>query len=168
MDSRAPRFLEFLALERGLSSHTVRAYGCDLKQFEDFLRRHWNLDADAAPVADDIGPDDVRTFLAREHSHNSPATRRRKLSALRAFLDWVADHRGDDRNPARSLNSPRLGQHLPNVLSSLPWAEWANETSVVRPIQAQRQPGYLRRRHPQNRRPLQDASQAKGDRLRAR
>jgi len=117
MDSLVPRFLEHLALERGLSAHTIRAYGRDLKQFGDFLGRHWNLAADLAPEADDIGPDDVRSFLAREHAQHSPATRRRKLSALRAFLDWVADHRGDDRNPARALNSPRLGQHLPNVLS---------------------------------------------------
>jgi integrase/recombinase XerC len=122
MHSQVTRFLEHLALERGLSAHTVRAYGRDLQQFEAFLRRHWHLAADAAPATDDIGPADVRTFLAREHGGHSPATRRRKLSSLRTFLDWVADHRGDERNPARALHSPRLGRHLPNVLS-VPEAE---------------------------------------------
>jgi len=122
MHSQVARFLQHLAVERGLSAHTVRAYGRDLQQFEQFLRGHWRLAADAALVADDIGPADVRTFLAREHGHHSPATRRRKLSSLRSFLDWVADHRGDERNPARALHSPRLGRHLPNVLS-VPEAE---------------------------------------------
>ena len=34
----------------------------------------------------------------------------------------MADHRGDDRNPARALSSPKLRQHLPHVLS-IPEAE---------------------------------------------
>jgi len=118
MDRRLPSFLEHLRLERGLSEHTLRAYERDLVQVSDFLRERWSLPLhEAGPDADRIEPRDVRAFLAACHGKNSPATRRRKLSALRTFLDWVAEHRGDDRNPARALASPKRRRRLPNVLT---------------------------------------------------
>ena len=117
MDGRLPRFLEFLSLERGLSPHMVRAYGRDLRQFRDFLVEHWGLGEQGAPSVERVTSADVRSFLAREHAHHSASTRRRKLSALRTFLDWAADRRGDDHNAARALNSPKRRSHLPSVLS---------------------------------------------------
>ena len=118
MDDLLVRFLESLSLERGLSVHTVRAYHRDIRQFREFLVLHWGLAEDQVPNTSRITPADVRSFLAREHAHHSPSTRRRKLSALRTFLDWVADRRGDDRNAARSLSSPKRRTHLPSVLSA--------------------------------------------------
>tara|TARA_Y100001968_G_scaffold331621_2_gene386879 strand:+ start:1189 stop:2178 length:990 start_codon:yes stop_codon:yes gene_type:complete len=118
MDERLPRFLDFLRVERGLSLHTVRAYERDLHQLRQFLVGHWGLSAGQGPSADRIEAVDVRSFLAREHAHSSPATRRRKLSAMRTFLDWVAERRGDERNPARAINSPRRRHRLPSVLSA--------------------------------------------------
>ncbi|MBN95162.1 MAG: tyrosine recombinase [Deltaproteobacteria bacterium] len=118
MERRLPSFLEHLRLERGLSQHTLRAYERDLVQVRDFLRERWCLEPDEeGPDVDRIEPVDVRAFLAACHGKNSPATRRRKLSALRTFLDWVAEHRGDDRNPARALSSPKRRRRLPNVLT---------------------------------------------------
>jgi len=118
MDRRLPSFLDHLRLERGLSQHTLRAYERDLTQVLHFLRERWAISSnEPGPDADRIQPIDVRAFLAACHGKNSPATRRRKLSALRTFLDWVAEHRGDARNPARALASPKRGRRLPNVLT---------------------------------------------------
>ena len=128
MKELLPRFLEFLSLERGLSVHTVRAYGRDLGQFQAFLLDHWGLADGQSPEVERISAAEVRSFLAREHAHHSPSTRRRKLSALRTFLDWAADRRGDDRNAARALSSPKRGRHLPGVLSA-PEAESMLEPS---------------------------------------
>lgn len=58
----------------------------------------------------------MRAFLASQTSL-SAATRKRRLSAIRSFFDWVAEQRGDDRNPARALSAPRAPRRLPHVLS---------------------------------------------------
>lgn len=114
---RLERFLDHLRAERGLSPATVRAYRRDLLQLRDFLRERWELGQDELPDLDRLEPREVRAFLALRHGRSSPATRARKLAAIRTFGDWLADLRGDDRNPGRPLSSPRLGRHLPRVLA---------------------------------------------------
>ena len=113
---RLAGFLDHLRAERGLSPATIRAYRRDLLQLGEFLVARWTLKADKEPDLDRLDPRDVRAFLALRHGRSSPATRARKLAAVRTFGDWLADHRGDDRNPGRPLSSPKRGQHLPRVL----------------------------------------------------
>jgi len=108
---RIPAFLEHLRAERGLSPHTLRAYRRDLEQLAAWLaERGWS-------DVDQLTPRDVRAFLARAHGTAAPSTRARKLSAIRTFLDWCAEHRGDDVNPARVLSAPKKGRRLPRTLS---------------------------------------------------
>ncbi len=104
------RFVQHLRIERGLSEHTIRAYQRDLEQLAAHLQERGTTDVDA------LTPRDLRGFLAARHARSSAATRARKLSSVRTFLDWVAERRGDDRNPARALSAPRGSHHLPHVL----------------------------------------------------
>ena len=113
---RLERFLDHLRAERGLSPATTRAYRRDLLQLRDFLFVRWALEQGELPDLDRLDPREVRAFLALRHGRSAPATRARKLAAIRTFCDWLADLRGDDRNPGRPLASPRLGRHLPRVL----------------------------------------------------
>ncbi len=113
---RLDTFLGHLRAERGLSGETLRAYSVDLVQLGEFLSGRWGL-GDADPDFDEVTVQDIRAFLALVHGEASPATRARKLSSMRTFLDWIAEHRGDDRNPARSVSSPRRGLRLPTTLS---------------------------------------------------
>ena len=119
---RVPAFLDHARAERGLSPHTLRAYRRDLEQLAQWLQE------DGVTDADTLAPRDVRAFLARAHGAAAPATRARKLSAIRSFLDWCADHRGDDVNPARVLSAPKKGRRLPRTLS-VPDAERLVEAS---------------------------------------
>lgn len=114
---RLPAFLDHLRAERGLSPNTLRAYALDLSQFASFLREREGLANDQEPDLDALDPRQVRAFLALAHGSSAPATRARKLAAIRTMCDWIADHRGDDRNPARAISSPRCGRHLPRTLS---------------------------------------------------
>ena len=83
MTARLAAFLEFLALNRNVSAHTVRAYESDLTQFLD----HAAAAAGVAPA--DLDParldrDAVRSFLAGVHRKGQArATAARKLAAVR-------------------------------------------------------------------------------------
>jgi integrase/recombinase XerC len=114
---RLRSFLEHLRVERGLADLSIRAYGLDLGQFGEFLRLRDGLRPDRLPDVDKLNVRDVRAFLAQIHASHSSSSRARKLSTIRTFLDWVADQRGDDRNPARIVVSPKRSQRLPEVLS---------------------------------------------------
>jgi integrase/recombinase XerC len=129
MTHRIPRFLEHLRVQRGLSAHTLRAYERDLLQ----LREHLVVKGDATGCVDELDPRGVRQFLAARHARSSPATRARKLSAIRTFLDWVAEGRGDDRNPARGVASPKQRHRLPQTLSESEAACLAEGVPSVRP-----------------------------------
>ena len=114
---RLEAFLEHLRVERGLAQRSIRAYGLDLRQFRDFLSEREGVPAGQEPNVDELGPRDIRAYLAQLHRSHTSSSRRRKLSALRSFLDWVALRRGDDRNPARAIHAPKQSQRLPEVLS---------------------------------------------------
>jgi integrase/recombinase XerC len=111
------RFLEHLALERGLSEHTVAAYAGDLGRFVEFLARDY-LAKDAARITlDDAGPDAVRAYSAWLHARGlQSGSRARALSALRAFFRWACRIGEAKSNPAERVRSPkrekRITQHL--------------------------------------------------------
>ena len=107
-------FVDHLRAERALSPHTVRAYEHDVAQFGGWLA----AERGSISFPDGVQAKDVRAFLARRHGDHDPATRGRKLSALRTFFDWWSDRQGHDRNPARGLVGPRLPRKLPTVLSA--------------------------------------------------
>lgn len=114
---RLPAFLEQLRVERGLADLSIRAYRTDLVQFAEFMTVRRGLQSGDLADADCLDVPDIRSFLADLHGSHSSSSRARKLSVLRTFLDWLADRRGDDRNPARVVLSPKRAQRLPEVLS---------------------------------------------------
>jgi integrase/recombinase XerC len=106
------RYLQELARE-GVSAHTLRAYGADLRHF-----------GESAPV--DPGAVDVlalRQWLAglyREDREN--VTIRRKLAAVRGLFRFLAREGVVKTNVARLLRTPKAPLKLPEVMS----AEQAN------------------------------------------
>ncbi len=110
MRTAVDRFLQQLLAIRGRSPRTVDAYRRDLLQAASHLEERGITELDS------IEPRDLRSFLAVVHGASSPATRARKLAALRSFFDWVAEREGHERNPARRLSSPKQARTLPRVL----------------------------------------------------
>ena len=111
MEDRVAAFVQHLFVTRNLSPHTAKAYRTDLAQMGRFLEARGRGDLS------EVTTRDLRAFLA-SLSSLAATTRARKLSALRTFFDWVAEERGDGRNPARALGAPRKAQRLPHVLSA--------------------------------------------------
>ena len=104
-------YLDSLAMERGLSGHTVSAYERDLNRLgRDLAERRIDLLTADAP--------DLQGHLRRlrEGGLSSRSTAR-ALAAIRGFYSYlVLDSRRDD-NPAINLVSPKQWKQLPKVLS---------------------------------------------------
>ena len=111
MDAAVGSFLEYLAVERGASPHTLRSYAADLTEFTRFL---------AEERVDDSGawtPGRSGRYLARLHQRRlSKATIARKLAAVRSCFRFLARRGSLEGNPARQVRSPRLGRRLPSFL----------------------------------------------------
>jgi integrase/recombinase XerC len=104
-------FLKVLAGERGVSPHTLSAYGTDLRQFRAFLRDE--------PVArwDAVTPPVVRRYLAvlgRRYARTAIA---RKLSALRSFYRYLYREGKVTRHPLALVKTPKLPRRLPKFLT---------------------------------------------------
>ncbi len=111
-----PAWSDALLAERGLSPCTVEAYGQDVGLFLLFLDE-LNA-APPAPARQQLAEDDILLFLAWLRSRqNTWRSLARRLSALRNFFDFAVEHAVLPANPAALLDSPRLPQYLPEVLS---------------------------------------------------
>jgi len=106
-------FLRHLDRERNASPHTVRAYGEDLAQFARHVRAELGRDGHPRDVDHLL----IRAFLARLHRQGvKPVSAARKLATLRTFFRYLCREGVLDRNPARSLLSPRLEKRVPTYL----------------------------------------------------
>ncbi len=107
----AEAFIEMLTAERGASKNTVIAYRGDLLDLLGFLarRKQGAVTADAAAL---------RAYLkALDYLGMTPRTVARRLSVIRQFFRFLLAERLREDDPASTLDSPRLGQPLPKVLS---------------------------------------------------
>lgn len=120
----APRWLDHLLAERGLSLHTVEAYGQDVAQFLDFLRELTGLTSeehqDAATQDATVDVDEQLLFLHLAWLRKRGQTGRslsRHLSALRGFFAYGVECGKLRENPAVLMENPKLPSLLPEVLS---------------------------------------------------
>jgi len=110
-------FLRFLALNRNLSAHTVRAYESDLTQFIGFAA------AQADVKKRDLDPSQLdravlRGFLADLHKHGqSRATAARKLAAVRTFFRYLRREAIIDDDPGALVATPKRDIRMPAHLS---------------------------------------------------
>ena len=113
MQAEIAAFLRHLDRERNASPHTVRAYGEDLEQFARHVRSE--LGREGRPK--DVDHLLIRAFLARLHRQGlKSVSAARKLATLRTFFRYLCREGILDRNPARSLLSPRLEKRVPTYL----------------------------------------------------
>lgn len=105
------RYRIHLRLEKGLSANTLDAYMSDIAKFSVFLDNE-NL------TLLDVSLDDFRSFLAALSDVGiHPRTQARLLSSLRSFYAFLKMDGFIDENPTEMLKSPKLGLHLPDVLT---------------------------------------------------
>jgi integrase/recombinase XerD len=112
------RFLDHLAVERGLSPNTIAAYGRDLRRYARFLTRRHVTDAAA------VEPDAVSAFVASVSSARYGDGRRyratsvvRALSSVRSFHRFLLREGLAEGDPTDGVVRPRTPRSLPRPLS---------------------------------------------------
>jgi integrase/recombinase XerC len=105
-------FDEYLALERGRSDHTRRAYLGDLRSLFDFLAERV-----PNPGLDRLNLPVLRSWLAVQASAGSARTTlARRTSAVKTFTAWATRRGLLSSDPAARLQMPKAQRTLPAVL----------------------------------------------------
>lgn len=104
-------FKGYLSLQRGLSSNTVEAYIFDVGKLIDYLME------DGIPLRD-VDYDRLENFAAALYDLGiADTSRKRVLSGTKSFFHFLKLEGYIETDPAILLETPRLGRHLPEVLS---------------------------------------------------
>ena len=110
-------YLDFLAVEKGASPHTVSNYTRDLLRYVDFLQS-----TQVRQLAE-VTSQDVESFVAflgqgdTTHPPLGPASIRRSLSAARSWHRFALENGEITCDVAATVKPSKPGKHLPNVLS---------------------------------------------------
>jgi len=129
MDQKLETFLNYLQVERGLSSNTLEAYSRDLVRYLDFLHK--------IPVTDldDVTPAQVLRFLSHlKNSGLGARSRARALVSLRVFHRFLVAEGMARANPTSQVEAPRSLQPLPKTLSMEEVEKLLNAPQGERPL----------------------------------
>ena len=105
------RYVQYLKMERGFSGNTQEAYMEDLRKLLGFLE---DEQTDVRAVTLDVLERFV-TALAEIGVH--PRSQARILSGVRSFYRFLVLEKEISTDPTELLESPKIGRHLPDVLS---------------------------------------------------
>lgn len=104
-------FIEMLAAERGAADNTLQAYRRDLEDFLAFLERRGKSLADA-------GKPEVGSYMrGLSETGLAPASRARRLSAIRQLCKFLVAEGVMADDPAVGVAGPKQGRPLPKTLS---------------------------------------------------
>ncbi|MCD8297394.1 MAG: tyrosine recombinase XerD [Prevotella sp.] len=105
-------YQRYMKLERNLSPNTIDAYMRDIEKLLNYLQG-----LDIRP--EEVKLEDLRTFAASLHDIGIVARSQcRILSGVRAFYRFLVIDGFVDNDPAELLESPQIGEHLPEVLTT--------------------------------------------------
>ncbi|HEX6262393.1 MAG TPA: site-specific tyrosine recombinase XerD [Actinomycetota bacterium] len=117
-DAHIRRFLDHLAVERGLSSNTLEAYRRDLRRYLAFLGKRGVAEATRA------SEEDVAAFVRHLSGAEYAPERRyqassvaRALAAVRALHRFLALEGLTEDDPTQGVIRPRIPRSLPKPLS---------------------------------------------------
>lgn len=101
----------FLLLEKSLSKNTIDAYRSDLQKLINFLK------LDGIGLLD-ATLDDLQHFAASLHDVGIHArSQARIISGIKSFYHFLAITDVQEVDPSELLEGPKIGKHLPNVLT---------------------------------------------------
>ena len=104
-------YRDYLRLEKNMTSNTVEAYTDDVGKLLLYLK-------DAGLQPESVKLENLDHFAAGLHDIGiTPRSQARILSGVRSFYKFLLMDRRIDALPTELLPSPKIGEHLPEVLS---------------------------------------------------
>ncbi len=102
-------FVDYLSIEKRRSLNTTEAYRRDMNKFANEFKND---------RLEDISVNNIREFLLKlRQSGLSTRSIARLQSSIRSFFEFLIQEKITDKNPAELLETPKLLQKLPDVLS---------------------------------------------------
>lgn len=110
MEACIQLYKNYIKLERSLSPKTVEAYLHDVEKLSEFLGDRKKLE--------EVELSDLQSFLASLYDENMSArSQARIISGLKSFYKFMLYERRIAHDPTELLDAPKIGRHLPEVLS---------------------------------------------------
>lgn len=105
------RFLAYLTLEKGMSQNTAIAYSDDVDKLTRYL-------ADAGIALERASTDDLEGFVCTLQDVGiQPRSQARIISGVKGFYKFLRMEGYMETDPTALLPTPRIGRHLPEVLT---------------------------------------------------
>ncbi len=105
-------FKLYLQIERGLAKNSIENYARDVEKLYLFLADN---EVNTSPIS--IDKEIIQQFIYDVSKTITPRSQARIISGLRSFFDYLVfeDYRED--NPTDLIETPKIGQKLPDSLS---------------------------------------------------
>jgi integrase/recombinase XerC len=111
MDEHLNKFITYLIAEKNASPYTVKNYRHEIGEFLDFLKEQ-GIDS-----WDGVDRYVLRRYLAWLQAQGYvKASITRRISELRSFCRYLVREGILDRNPIRTISSPKIPKRLPDYL----------------------------------------------------
>lgn len=124
-------FLDYSITILNKSPNTIKEYNYDLANFLKFILIHFamtkekdvtKIDIHEIPITtiQKITLDDIHAYISylATDLRSKPATRARKVSAIRVFFKYLSQKANlIENNPAQNLETPKLDKRMPKYLS---------------------------------------------------
>ncbi|MEW5799434.1 MAG: site-specific tyrosine recombinase XerD [Bacteroidota bacterium] len=112
MKSEIQSYLRFLQLEKSLAVNSVQSYERDIVRYAAFVKELHRERFDA------VIEDDVSKFIHMLRDVGlSPKSIARNISAIKGLHKFLVGERKAATDPTQNIELPKLGTHLPDVLS---------------------------------------------------
>ncbi len=111
IESTIEQYTVYLQVEKGLSANTAAGYVTDVRHLIGFL-------AADGMMPDAAGPEQIEQFVCSLHDIGiQPRSQARIISGVKSFYRFLRISGHVDTDPTALVRSPRLGRHLPEVLT---------------------------------------------------
>jgi integrase/recombinase XerD len=110
-------FIDYLAVERGLSQNTIEAYRNDLQQLAIFIQKEATKLGVITPWAGFNRQSMLSYLLNLKERNYAPTTVARKVAAAKSFFNFMVSEGIIKTNPIGDMGSPRAGKSLPKPIS---------------------------------------------------